>query len=139
MYKRQVKGIVSERESKNPKIPTGDIEIEVNEFVVLDTAQTPPIYIKDDDNASENLRLKYRFLDLRKESLQNNLKLRAKVCKVIRDFYSENNFVEIETPYLNKPTPEGARDYLVPSRVNPGNFYALPQSPQIMKMCIRDS
>ena len=131
-----VKGIVSERESKNPKIPTGDIEVEVSELVILDTAQTPPIYIKDDDNVSESLRLKYRFLDLRKESLQNNLKLRAKVCKVIRDFYTENNFVEIETPYLNKPTPEGARDYLVPSRVNPGNFYALPQSPQIMKQLL---
>lgn len=131
-----VKGIVSERESKNPKIPTGDIEVEVSELVILDTALTPPIYIKDDDNVSESLRLKYRFLDLRKESLQNNLKLRAKVCKVIRDFYTENNFVEIETPYLNKPTPEGARDYLVPSRVNPGNFYALPQSPQIMKQLL---
>lgn len=131
-----IRGQVVERESKNPKIPTGDIEVEVSEFVILDTAQTPPIYVKDDDNVSESLRLKYRFLDLRKESIQNNLKLRAKVCKVIRDFYYENNFVEVETPYLNKPTPEGARDYLVPSRVNPGNFYALPQSPQIMKQLL---
>lgn len=135
-YVLAIKGIVSLRESANPKIKTGDIEIIVSEFVILDTAQTPPIYVKDDDNASENLRLKYRFLDLRKESLQNNLKLRAKICKVIRDFYYENNFVEIETPYLNKPTPEGARDYLVPSRVNPGNFYALPQSPQLMKQLL---
>lgn len=131
-----IKGKVSERESKNPKIKTGDIEVEVEEFIILDTAQTPPIYVKDDDNVSESLRLKYRFLDLRKESLQNNLKLRAKICKVIRDFYYENNFIEVETPYLNKPTPEGARDYLVPSRVNPGNFYALPQSPQLMKQLL---
>ena len=135
-YVLAIKGMVSERESKNNKIPTGDIEVEVSEFVILDTAQTPPIYVKDDDNVSESLRLKYRFLDLRKENIQNNLKLRAKICKVIRDFYYENNFVEIETPYLNKPTPEGARDYLVPSRVNPGNFYALPQSPQIMKQLL---
>lgn len=135
-YVLAIKGTVSERESKNNKIPTGDIEVEVSEFVILDTAQTPPIYVKDDDNVSESLRLKYRFLDLRKENIQNNLKLRAKICKVIRDFYYENNFVEIETPYLNKPTPEGARDYLVPSRVNPGNFYALPQSPQIMKQLL---
>lgn len=135
-YVLAIKGIVSERESKNPKIPTGDIEVIVSEFVVLDTAQTPPIYVKDDDNVSEQLRLKYRFLDLRKESLQNNLKLRARVSKIIRDFYSENNFVEVETPILNKPTPEGARDYLVPSRVNPGNFYALPQSPQLMKQIL---
>ena len=135
-YVLAIKGTVSERESKNNKIPTGDVEVEVSEFVILDTAQTPPIYVKDDDNVSESLRLKYRFLDLRKENIQNNLKLRAKICKVIRDFYYENNFVEIETPYLNKPTPEGARDYLVPSRVNPGNFYALPQSPQIMKQLL---
>ena len=135
-YVLAIKGTVSERESKNNKIPTGDIEVEVSEFVILDTAQTPPIYVKDDDNVSESLRLKYRFLDLRKENIQNNLKLRAKICKVIRDFYYENNFVEIETPYLNKPTPEGARDYLVPSRVNPENFYALPQSPQIMKQLL---
>lgn len=135
-YVLSIKGIVNERESKNNKIKTGDIEVIVSSFNILDTANTPPIYIKDDDNASESLRLKYRFLDLRKESLQNNLKLRAKICKVIRDFYYENNFIEIETPYLNKPTPEGARDYLVPSRVNPGNFYALPQSPQIMKQLL---
>lgn len=135
-YVLSIKGVVSERESKNSKIKTGDIEVIVSSFNILDTANTPPIYIKDDDNASESLRLKYRFLDLRKESLQNNLKLRAKICKVIRDFYYENNFIEIETPYLNKPTPEGARDYLVPSRVNPGNFYALPQSPQLMKQLL---
>lgn len=135
-YVLAIKGIVAERKSKNNKIPTGDIEVIVNEFVVLDTAQTPPIYVKDDDNVSEQLKLKYRFLDLRKESIQNNLKLRARVSKIIRDYYSENSFIEVETPILNKPTPEGARDYLVPSRVNPGNFYALPQSPQLMKQLL---
>ena len=131
-----VKGIVREREAKNPNISTGSIEIVVNEYRILDIAQTTPIYIKNDDNVSEELRLKYRYLDLRKEYLQNNLKLRAKTSNIIRNFLAENNFYEIETPFLGKPTPEGARDYLIPSRVNPHNFYALPQSPQLMKQLI---
>lgn len=135
-YVLAVKGRVRERESKNEEIPTGDIEILADELKILNEADTPPIYIKDDDNVSETMRLKYRYLDLRKPSMQKNLKIRHKAAKIIRDFLDENNFVEIETPMLTKPTPEGARDYLVPSRVNPGKFYALPQSPQLMKQLL---
>ncbi len=131
-----VKGVVRLRQSVNPEIATGEIEILAQELKVLDEADTPPIYIKDDDNVSESMRLKYRYLDLRKPSMQANLKLRAKAAKVVRDFFYENNFVEVETPTLTKPTPEGARDYLVPSRVNPGEFYALPQSPQLLKQLL---
>ena len=131
-----VKGSVRKRESINKDIPTGNIEVLAKELKVLDISETPPIYIKDEDNVSETMRLKYRFLDLRKPKMQNNLKIRHKTAKVIRDFLDENNFVEIETPMLTKPTPEGARDYLVPSRVNPGEFYALPQSPQLMKQLL---
>ncbi|MGM0395775.1 MAG: aspartate--tRNA ligase [Bacillota bacterium] len=135
-YVLAIRGKVRERQSKNPNMPTGDIEILAEEIKILDEAQTPPIYIKDEDNVSETMRLKYRYLDLRKPSMQKNLKLRAKISKVVRDFFYENDFVEIETPMLTKPTPEGARDYLVPSRVNPGQFYALPQSPQLMKQLL---
>ncbi|BES65424.1 aspartate--tRNA ligase [Gottschalkiaceae bacterium SANA] len=131
-----VKGLVKPRESVNSELPSGKIEVVASELRILDTAETPPIYIKDDDQVSETKRLQYRYLDLRKASMQNRLKLRAKVAKVVRDFYEENRFIEVETPMLNKPTPEGARDYLVPSRVNPGKFYALPQSPQIMKQLL---
>ncbi|NLY77304.1 MAG: aspartate--tRNA ligase [Tissierellia bacterium] len=131
-----VRGKVRERESKNKDIPTGDIEILAKELRILNESETPPIYIKDDDNVSEAMRLKYRYLDLRKPSMQNRLKIRHKVAKLIRDFMDENHFWEIETPILTKPTPEGARDYLVPSRVNPGKFYALPQSPQLMKQLL---
>ncbi len=131
-----VKGVVKPRESVNLELPSGKIEVVADELRILDTAETPPIYIKDDDGVSETKRLQYRYLDLRKPSMQNRLKLRAKVAKIVRDFYEENRFVEVETPMLNKPTPEGARDYLVPSRVNPGKFYALPQSPQIMKQLL---
>ena len=135
-YVVAVKGIVRERQSKNPNMPTGDIEIEATELRVLSKSETPPIYIKDDDNVSEELRLKYRYLDLRKPSMQNNLVLRSKVANIVRNYLSGNNFVEIETPFLIKPSPEGARDYLVPSRVNPGKFYALPQSPQLFKQLL---
>lgn len=135
-YVLAVKGLVRTRTSINKDIPTGEIEVLAQELKILDEANTPPIYIKDDDKVSESMRLKYRYLDLRKPSMQTNLKLRAKAAKVIRDFFYENNFIEIETPMLTKPTPEGARDYLVPSRVNPGNFYALPQSPQLMKQLL---
>ncbi len=131
-----VKGKVRMRESVNKEIPTGEVEVIVEEFKILDESETPPIYIKDNDNVSETMRLKYRYLDLRKPSMQKKLKLRAKTAKLIRNFLDENNFVEIETPMLTKPTPEGARDYLVPSRVNPGEFYALPQSPQLMKQLL---
>src|SRR5690606_29612055 len=131
-----VRGKVRERESKNKDLLTGDIEILAEELRILNEAETPPIYIKDNDNVEETMRLKYRYLDLRKPSMQSNLIVRHKAAKLIRDFLDENNFLEIETPMLTKPTPEGARDYLVPSRVNPGKFYALPQSPQLMKQLL---
>jgi aspartyl-tRNA synthetase len=135
-YVLAVRGKVRLRSSINKEIPTGEIEVLADELKILDESITPPIYIKDDDNVSETMRLKYRYLDLRKPKMQENLKLRAKTAKVVRDFFYENNFVEVETPMLTKPTPEGARDYLVPSRVNPGMFYALPQSPQLMKQLL---
>ena len=131
-----VKGKVCERQSKNPNMPTGDIEIFATELRLLNKSETPPIYIKDDDDVSEALRLKYRYLDLRKPSMQNNLIMRSRVAQIVRQYLSENNFLEIETPFLIKPSPEGARDYLVPSRVNPGKFYALPQSPQLFKQIL---
>lgn len=135
-YVMAVRGKVRIRSSINKEIPTGEVEVLAEELKILDEAETPPIYIKDDDNVSETMRLKYRYLDLRKPHMQENLKTRAKAAKVVRDFFYENNFVEVETPFLTKPTPEGARDYLVPSRVNPGEFYALPQSPQLMKQLL---
>lgn len=135
-YVLAVRGKVRERKSKNKDLPTGDIEILAEELRILNESETPPIYIKDDDNVSETMRLKYRYLDLRKPSMQYRLKMRHKAAKIIRDFMDENHFWEIETPMLTKPTPEGARDYLVPSRVNPGKFYALPQSPQLMKQIL---
>ncbi|WP_034600905.1 aspartate--tRNA ligase [Clostridiisalibacter paucivorans] len=135
-YVIAVRGKVYERQSKNSELPTGDIEIFAEELRILDKSETPPIYIKDDDDVSEAMRLKYRFLDLRKPYMQRNLKIRHKAAKIVRDFLDEEGFFEIETPMLNKPTPEGARDYLVPSRVNPGKFYALPQSPQLMKQLL---
>ncbi len=131
-----VKGEVRERQSKNPDMATGEIEVYIKELKILDSSETPPIYIKDNDDVSEQMRLKYRFLDLRKPSMQKNLLMRSKTSKVIRDFMYDNGFNEIETPFLTKPTPEGARDYLVPSRVNPGKFYALPQSPQLFKQLL---
>ncbi len=131
-----IRGKVRIRQSINKEIPTGEVEVLVEELRILDESETPPIYIKDDDNVSEGMRLKYRYLDLRKPSMQEKLKLRAKTAKVVRDFLDDNRFIETETPMLTKPTPEGARDYLVPSRVNPGEFYALPQSPQLMKQLL---
>ncbi len=131
-----VKGTVIERESKNESLPTGYIEVKATDLVVYSEADTPPIYIKDDDNVSGELKLKYRYLDLRKPMMQDTLAFRSKMYNVIRNFYYENGFTEVETPVLGKPTPEGARDYLVPSRVNPGMFYALPQSPQIFKQLL---
>lgn len=135
-YVLEVKGKVYERESKNPDIPTGDIEIIADKINILDKAKTPPIYIKDDDDVSENLRLKYRYLDMRKPSVQRNLKLRSDIVRTMREYFYENDFTEVETPFLTKPTPEGARDYLVPSRINAGKFYALPQSPQLLKQIL---
>lgn len=131
-----IKGNVEERESKNPDILTGDIEIIVDELVLYDSAKTPPIYIKDGDNVSEEMRLKYRYLDLRKPSMQTTLRQRAEIVKAFRDFLYDNGFIEVETPFLGKPTPEGARDYLVPSRINKNTYYALPQSPQLYKQML---
>lgn len=131
-----VKGVVKERAAKNPNLATGDIEVFATDLSVYAEAETPPIYIKDDDNVDENLRLKYRYLDLRKLKMQKNLKFRHQITKLARDYFDENGFTEIETPILIKSTPEGARDYLVPSRVNQGQFYALPQSPQLFKQLL---
>lgn len=131
-----IKGTVKERESKNKDLPTGDIEVFADDLVIYSEAETPPIYIKDDDNVDDNLRLKYRYLDLRKSQMQKNLEFRHNLTKLARDYFDEQGFVEVETPMLIKPTPEGARDYLVPSRVNPGCFYALPQSPQMFKQLL---
>ena len=130
------KGNVRMRSSVNPDIPTGDIEIEVDELKILGTSQTPPFDITPDTKTSEDLRLKYRYLDLRRSNLQNNIMMRHKIAKITRDYFDENGFLEIETPTLIKSTPEGARDYLVPSRVHKGSFFALPQSPQMYKQLL---
>ena len=129
-------GTVRMRSSVNPEIPTGDIEIEVTLLKILGKSLTPPFDITPDTNAGEELRLKYRYLDLRRSNLQNNLMMRHKIAKVTRDYFDENGFLEIETPTLIKSTPEGARDYLVPSRVHKGSFFALPQSPQMYKQLL---
>lgn len=129
-------GEVVERSSKNPDLPTGDIEVICSELRLLDVAKTPPIYIRDDDDAKEEMRLKYRYLDLRKPRMQEMLTKRAAITRAFREFLYQEGFIEVETPYLGKPTPEGARDYLVPSRVSPGKFYALPQSPQLYKQLL---
>lgn len=131
-----IKGLVQNRQTPNPDIPTGDIEVAATEMVIYSQAETPPIYIKDDDQVDENLRLKYRYLDMRKAKMQKNLALRHQITKIARDYYEGQGFIEVETPMLIKPTPEGARDYLVPSRVNGGKFYALPQSPQMYKQLL---
>ena len=131
-----IKGVVRERSSKNPNLPTGDIEVFADDITIYSTSQTPPIYIKDDDNVNDDLRLKYRYLDLRKQKMQRNLTFRHKVVKCTRDYFDEQGFTEVETPILIKPTPEGARDYIVPSRVHNGFFYALPQSPQMFKQLL---
>lgn len=131
-----VTGTVREREAKNSELPTGDVEIFADGLVIYSEAETPPIYIKDDDDVGENLRLKYRFLDLRKPHMQKNLMFRHKITKCARNFFDGEGFVDVETPMLIKPTPEGARDYVIPSRVNQGSFYALPQSPQMFKQIL---
>ena len=129
-------GVVRERESKSKKIATGDIEIEVTELRLLAKAETPPFEIVENSNAGDVLRLKYRYLDLRRPEMQRMIALRHRIVKICRDYYDEQGFLEIETPMLTKSTPEGARDYLVPSRVHPGKFYALPQSPQQYKQLL---
>ena len=134
----QVKGLVRRRPegSENPALSTGAIEVAANEAVVLNQSLTPPFYINEETEVDESLRLKYRYLDLRRATMQANIELRHKVVKYIRDFLDERGFLEIETPILIKSTPEGARDYLVPSRLQPGEFYALPQSPQQLKQLL---
>ncbi|MBK9405861.1 MAG: aspartate--tRNA ligase [Ignavibacteria bacterium] len=131
-----VSGKVIKRESINKNIPTGEIEIEVSEIEVLNESEVPPFVIEEDVKASDELRLKYRYLDIRRKNISDNLILRSKVSHIVHRYFEKNNFVEIETPVLMKSTPEGARDYLVPSRVHKGKFYALPQSPQIYKQIL---
>lgn len=135
-YVLAAKGILRERSSKNPDLPTGDVELAVTEIQILSKAETPPFEIVENSDVNDMLRLKYRYLDLRRPDMQRAILLRHKIGKVARDYYDEQGFYEIETPILTKSTPEGARDYLVPSRVHPGKFYALPQSPQQYKQLL---
>lgn len=132
----QAKGLVQERTNKNPNIPTGDIEIMVTEFAILNKSAIPPFTIQDDTDGGDDLRMKYRFLDLRRNAVKRNLELRYAVNRSARNYLHENHFMDIETPFLIKSTPEGARDFVVPSRMNPGQFYALPQSPQTFKQLL---
>ena len=131
-----VKGSVIERNSKNSLMNTGDVEVLVSELKILNNSLTPPFTIEDESDGGEELRMKYRYLDIRREPVKNNLILRHKITQQVRNYLSENAFIEIETPYLIKSTPEGARDFVVPSRMNPGEFYALPQSPQTFKQLL---
>ena len=135
-YCIQIKGTVSERQSKNPKMDTGDIEILVKELNVLSQSQTPPFTIEDNTDGGDDIRMKYRYLDLRRPAVRKNLELRHRMCILIRNFLDSQNFMEVETPILIGSTPEGARDFVVPSRMNPGQFYALPQSPQTLKQLL---
>jgi aspartyl-tRNA synthetase len=132
----QVNGTVAERYSKNKNIPTGDIEIEVSELNVLNESITPPFTIEDNSDGGDDLRMKYRYLDLRRNAVRKNLELRHKFCIAVRNYLSNLGFLEVETPMLIGSTPEGARDFIVPSRMNPGQFYALPQSPQTLKQLL---
>lgn len=135
-YVIRITGSVGERSNKNPKIPTGDIEILVSSMTIINAALTPPFTIEDDTDGGDDLRMKYRYLDLRRNCVRNNLELRHKMVMEVRKFLDEMNFIEVETPILINSTPEGARDFVVPSRMNPGQFYALPQSPQILKQLL---
>src|SRR5690606_20922302 len=132
----QVKGTVIERESKNANMATGDIEVLVSELTVLNAALTPPFTIEDETDGGEDIRMKYRYLDIRRNPVKNSLLFRHKVSMEVRKYLSDLDFCEIETPYLIKSTPEGARDFVVPSRMNKGQFYALPQSPQTFKQLL---
>ncbi len=135
-----VEGIVAERESKNPNMPTGDVEVRITDLKILNSAATPPLPVEDGtQTANEDLRLKYRFLDLRRESLQKNMILRSEVANITRNYFRKNDFIDFETPILGRSTPEGARDDLVPSRVHSGEFFALPQSPQLYKQLLQVS
>ncbi|GHV71388.1 aspartate--tRNA ligase [Bacteroidia bacterium] len=132
----QAKGVVAERSNKNPNIPTGDVEIIVSELSVLNPAKTPPFTIEDDTDGGDDLRMKYRYLDLRRTSVRSNLELRHQMAFATRSYLNDRHFLEVETPVLIGSTPEGARDFVVPSRMNPGEFYALPQSPQLFKQLL---
>ena len=132
----QASGTVSERFAKNDKIPTGDIELKLSGLEVLNPAKLPPFLIEDETDGGDELRMKYRYLDLRRSPVRKNLELRHKVAQQTRIFMDAQNFIEVETPVLIKSTPEGARDFVVPSRMNPGEFYALPQSPQTFKQLL---
>ena len=131
-----ITGSVIERNSKNDLMSTGDIEVLVSELKILNSSITPPFTIEDESDGGEELRMKYRYLDIRREPVKNNLILRHKITQQVRTYLSDNSFIEVETPYLIKSTPEGARDFVVPSRMNPGEFYALPQSPQTFKQLL---
>lgn len=135
-YVIKITGEVTERSNKNPELPTGDIEINVHEFSILNESNIPPFTIENETDGGEELRMKYRYLDLRRNINQENLKLRHKLALEVRKYLSDDHFLEIETPYLLKSTPEGARDFVVPSRLHPGQFYALPQSPQTFKQLL---
>ena len=135
-YVLQIKGIVSERSNKNANLPTGDVEIAVTQFTILNKSITPPFTIQDDTDGGDELRMKYRYLDLRRNLVKSNLQLRYEVGRSSRNYLHENDFIDIETPFLIKSTPEGARDFVVPSRMHAGEFYALPQSPQIFKQLL---
>ena len=132
-YVLMAQGVVRERSSKNAEIPTGEIEIDVRDLRVLGESETPPFDIIENCPTAELTRLKYRYLDLRRPDLQKNIIMRHKIAKITRDYFDDNGFIEIETPMLMRSTPEGARDFLVPSRIHKGSFYALPQSPQLYK------
>ncbi|MFR9672361.1 MAG: amino acid--tRNA ligase-related protein, partial [Rikenellaceae bacterium] len=135
-YVIKVEGSVIERSSKNLKMSTGEIEIAASQLTVLNAAQTPPFTIEEHSDGGDDLRMKYRYLDLRRGPLQRALILRHKMAHAVRNFLDSEGFLEIETPYLIKSTPEGARDFVVPSRMNPNEFYALPQSPQTFKQLL---
>src|ERR1700733_7604250 len=132
----QVKGIVSERTSKNPQLPTGDIEIKVTHYTILNKSVTPPFTIQDDTDGGDDIRMRYRYLDLRRSVVRRNIELRYAVNRAARNYLHQQGFIDLETPFLIKSTPEGARDFVVPSRMNPGQFYALPQSPQTFKQLL---
>lgn len=135
-YVIQVKGTVVERASKNTKIPTGEIEILIKELHILSTSETPPFTIEDQTDGGDDIRMKYRYMDLRRPIVRKNLELRHRMAQIVRNYLSNRDFIEVETPVLIKSTPEGARDFVVPSRMNPGQFYALPQSPQTFKQLL---